>query len=530
MDDSKDDPENPSSPADVWWFWHAFIETQDGERSHLYGCACKTKKPVGFNQHRTIDLPSKSKLKIAQLTVESDQALSVLDLLEGGEIDLISLGDAAPVTPVYAEQRIMAKALGNNATAMQCYVSQAAPEIVLPAVKDIPTILNALEEELGIDFRQTFVNHIGGFDVMHCPLWPENDKPFTISVFKANTHEPENGIVIGRRDGHRRTLQVHIIASNPSGDVVVNRLITMPSGVAEHRLTTVQAIYEYKVSFFDEVGDTVYECDEKFIRTVGFNTNAVVKMFQIEDKLTQRAKGKGGDQAQRASHSSRVARATSMVTADPAPAADREAAMSKHVAAAFTSGSKDRWFPRTFDSELDVISYFNELLADTEIVAATFVDPYVNTATIERLLRLNCTGLTLTVLMSWTTTNADTADTQGEEQTRVDLMGLEAMLNRVGPHISNFRVRNIVGADGKQAFHDRYLMTRLKGGETKVYLLSNSLNAMAKNWPFCLSALTGPAKNDAANYIQGLQDGKDTLREKQPTTTFSWPTTIASLP
>ena len=205
--------------------------------------------------------------------------------------------------------------------------------------------------------------------------------------------------------------------------------------------------------------------------------------------------------------------------------------MSNHVAAAFTGGTKDRWFPRTFNSELDVISYFSELLADTEIAAATFVDPYVNGATIERLLRLDCSGLTLTVLMSWTKTNADTGNTQGEEQTRADLAGLKAMLDLAGPHMScDVRVRNIVGTDGEQAFHDRYLMTRAKDGETKVYLLSNSLNAMAKNWPFCLSALSDPAKSDAANYIQELQNGKDIARETQPRTTFAWPEEPASLP
>lgn len=531
MNNSKDDSENISSSPDVWWFWYAFIETQEGKRSHLYGCACKTEKTAGFNHRTTIDLPSKSKLKIAQLTVESDQALSVLGLLEDGEIDLNGFGDAAPAAPVYAEQRIMAKALGNNATGMRCYIGQAAPRVILPDVKDIPIILKALDEELGFDFRQKFVNHIGGFDVMDHPSWPENDKPVTITIFNANEHETHNTIVIGRRNDHQAVLHVHVIASNASGDVIVNRLITMPSGMAEHPMVTSQPVYGCKMSFFSEGGDTVYEYDEEFIRTLNFNMNVVVKTLQIEDKLAQRAKGKGTDQAQRARHASRVARTTSMITADPAPAADHRAAMLSHVEAAFPSLSKDRWFPKTFDSELGVISYFNELLADTDIIAATFIDPYVNVETIARLLRLNCTGMTLTVLMSWTTTNADTGDMQGEEQTQADLAGLEAVLNQAGPHMScDFRVRNIVGADGKQAFHDRYLMMRSKGGETKVYLLSNSLNAMAKNWPFCLSALSGPAKSDAANYIQELQDGKDIARETQPTTTFSWPEAIASLP
>lgn len=530
MDNSKNDPENISSSPDVWWFWYAFIEAQDGERSHLYGCASKTEKPAGFNRYTTIELPSKSKLKIAQLTVESDQALSVLGLLEGGEINLNSLGEDAPAAPVYAAQRIMAKALENNATGMRCYIGQAAPRVILPDVKDIPIILKALDEELGFDFRHKFVNHIGGFDVMDHPSWPENDKPFTITIFDANEHETENTVVIGRRNGHQAVLHVHVIAFNASGDVIVNRLITMPSGMAEHRIATSQPVYGCKMSFFSEGGDAVYEYDEKFIRTLNVGMNIVVKTLQINDKLTQRATGKGTDQVRRASHASHIARSTSTTTADPAPTADRRNAMLNHVEAAFLGLSKDRWFPKTFESELDVISYFNELLAEPHIIAATFIDPYVNVETIARLLRLNCTRITLTVLMSWTTTNADTGNMQGEEQTRTDLARLEEVLDHVRPYMScDFRVRNIVGTDGRQAFHDRYLMTCSEGGETKVYLLSNSLNAMAKNWPFCLSALSGPAKSDAANYIQELQDGTIT-QEMQPTTTFAWPKAIASLP
>lgn len=530
MDNSKNDPENISSSPDVWWFWYAFIEAQDGERSHLYGCACKTEKPAGFNRHTTIDLPSKSKLKIAQLTVESDQALSVLGLLEDGEINLNSLGDAAPPAPVYAAQRIVANALGNNATGIRCYIGHAAPEVLLPDMKAIPIILKTLDEELGFDFRKKFVHHIGGFDVMDHPSWPENDKPVTITIFDANNYETENTIVIGRRNGHQDVLYVHVIASNASGDVIVNSLITLAKGVPEHRMATPQPVYGCKMSFFSGNGDVIYEYDEKFIKTFNFGINMVVKKLQINDKLTQRATGKGTDQMRRASHASHIARSTSMTTADPDPTADCRAAMLNHVEAAFPSLSKDRWFPKTFASELDVISYFNELLADPHITAATFIDPYVNVETIARLLRLNCTRITLTVLMSWTTTNADTGKMQDEDQTRADLAKLKKVLDHVRPYMScDFHVRNIVGTDGKQAFHDRYLMTRSEGDETKVYLLSNSLNAMAKNWPFCLSALSGPAKSDAANYIQELQDGK-IVQETQPTTTFIWPEATTTLP
>ncbi|WP_168854889.1 VPA1262 family N-terminal domain-containing protein [Novosphingobium sp. ERN07] len=517
--------------ADVWWIWLAFIKHANGTASHLYGCASKTRKPVRFPSSRPIPLPSSAQLEIVQYTVTEAQALPVLALLDHGQIDLSSLKNDAPKAKVLAKRAIMANALGNNATRMWSYIGATAAVDVLPELNDIPALLEALNSELGLDFRDQFANHIGGFDIFDRPPWREEEDPFTVTIFNANAHEPDHTILIGRRDGHKSPLRFHLIATNANSDVIVNRLITMDAGVAEHRMTTPEPVYGCKASFFGVDGETLYEYDQTFIRTVNFGLNAVVKTVQIDDGLTQRARGKGADKARNASHAPRLARTTSTVTADPAPVAERRFSILNHMAAAFADNSKDRWFSRTFDSELGVIAYFNELLGDPAVEAATFVDPFVNDGTIGRLLRLDRIGLPLTVLMSWGKTDPDTGLEQTEEMTQANLEVLENVLERAGPLVGpRLSLRNIVMENGKQAFHDRYLMTQSKAGTSEIYLLSNSLNAMAKNWPFCLSLLSGRASSDAAKYIQELLDGKDATREKPFRTTFAWPDRDAATP
>ena len=74
-----------------------------------------------------------------------------------------------------------------------------------------------------------------------------------------------------------------------------------------------------------------------------------------------------------------------------------------------------------------------------------------------------------------------------------------------------------------QAFHDRYLLLYPRDDAAQVYLLSNSVNAMAANWPFCLSMLDDDVRQQAQAYIEGLCRGVDITGSTRPTITFRWP-------
>ena len=190
--------------------------------------------------------------------------------------------------------------------------------------------------------------------------------------------------------------------------------------------------------------------------------------------------------------------------------------------------SDDRWFPRTFGSQLDVIAHLNRLLDASETREAILIDPFFGEEAIERLaLRLTQTNLHLTVVASWGATDPDTGAQvpgdvgarQAEAQRR-----LGRIFARIGSQFApRFRFLNLVTGSGSRAFHDRYLLLRPHTGPFRVFLLSNSVNNMAADWPFCISHLSGQARLEAERYIEGLGRGHDVTGSTNPSITFQWP-------
>ncbi|BCA58143.1 VPA1262 family N-terminal domain-containing protein [Sphingomonas sp. HMP6] len=525
VDSQADFANDPSPKAQLaWWFWFAYLGRQDGDTAHVYGCAAETDKAAGFHSSRTVKLPSTARLEIRQYVVTADAAREVLDLLEQGVIDLSALDEEAPGTGVLAARAILARGFGNDATRMRAYTGDARPGEIFPDPQEIAAVLRELHEELNLDFRKSFINHIGGFDVIDAPIAFDNENRFVVAALSANANEGTDAVLIARRGSTDCALSAHIIVSDASNDVMLNRLVPLPIGVAELNLPVPRSIYGLKVSIFDTDGDVLHEVDQQYFRSIHSVMNVVTSTVQIDDKLTQRAKGKGRAKAAQASGAARVTRQQSIFAADHAPVADRLTAMSTYLAAMLDGHSRDRWFARTFDDELDVIAHFNWLLGDPDIEAAFIVDPFINGESVMRLLRLNCTGLTLSVVMSWSGTDADTGDPLDEKQSRARLDQLRQTLDQAGPFMGPaVTVLNVTDQQGKQAFHDRYFMTRSRTGDVAVYLLSNSLNGLAKNWPFCMSELTGAAKSKVARYITGLNNGRDIADDEPLRTTFAWP-------
>ena len=129
--------------------------------------------------------------------------------------------------------------------------------------------------------------------------------------------------------------------------------------------------------------------------------------------------------------------------------------------------------------------------------------------------------MAVTVVTSWTATNPDTGQRLVDRASAVTQ--LDAVLRNasqfLNPHLSVINLAN----DMSQAFHDRYLLLYPRQGDPQVFLLSNSVNAMAANWPFCMSLLADDVRQQAQAYIEGLCRGVDITGSTNPTITFRWP-------
>lgn len=213
---------------------------------------------------------------------------------------------------------------------------------------------------------------------------------------------------------------------------------------------------------------------------------------------------------------------TSFGRTDLGTARDFADKIQTRITGAFSEGGSDRWFPSGIEGELGVIARVNALLDGHRVREAVLVDPWFGTDALRRVVfRLANSSLPLTLLTSWTETDPDTGEKlppSAPGATR-----LQEALSRLKPHLSPYlRVLNLT-ASAKQGFHDRYLMLRLEGAPTEVYLLSNSLNKAAGKWPFSMSRFTDEVARDAERYIDGLCEGRDLPRDRPLTVTQLWP-------
>jgi hypothetical protein len=194
--------------------------------------------------------------------------------------------------------------------------------------------------------------------------------------------------------------------------------------------------------------------------------------------------------------------------------------MSQTVASHLPKPSEDRWFARGIEGEVGAIAHLNGLLHGGRIRRAVLVDPWFGKDALRRLvLRIGSQDIDLTIVTSWTSTDPDTGIELDRSKPTEEL---EAALRTLRPFL-NPRLTVINLADGtRQAFHDRYLLLYAHEGTSLVYLLSNSLNKAAGDWPFCMSLLAADVGREVRSYIEGLCDGRDVARDKSLTVSLRW--------
>jgi len=184
------------------------------------------------------------------------------------------------------------------------------------------------------------------------------------------------------------------------------------------------------------------------------------------------------------------------------------------------------WFPRGIEGEIGAIAHLNHLIDAGQITEAVLVDPWFGADALHQfVLRLSSQNVGLTILTSWTNIDPDTNEElpPGESPTAK----LEAALGKLQPFLTpRLTMLNLV--DGKErAFHDRYLLLYPHEHPAKAFLLSNSINKVAGNWPFAMSLLASDVSRQVQRYIEALADGRDIARNKSLTVNFTWPSNAA---
>lgn len=516
-----------TTPAPSWWVWIAWLEREKGG-GFIYGCAARTFRPSGWGDSYSVEIPGTGRLHLSQHLVTEDIFGSFRSALDTGMfVPAPLLEPAVPPSKVFAKRVVLQDCLGHTAVCASLYYT--LPDVLTligDAESALERVLSTLQDELNLPFKDSYATRLGNFEIFDLHAWLDGPTPFLIESKRdpARQRTGPQTMEVSRTPAFARAHHLAHLVGRANDDVVIDRLITLPAGDLRVPVPIPEQLDQFDFRLFDASGDTILHSQHSnFLNRIGFILSPVGGQLHLEDDLSTRAKQKGEALAAQASVVVSTSPQRSLIGA-PAKGSWRKFAedMKGMIIALLPKSSEDKWFARGIEGEVGAIAHLNHLMSGGDIRAAVLVDPWFGADTVNRFaLRLSSQNIPLTVITSWTTIDPDTNEALTSENDPT--AKLAAALSRIRPFL-NPRLTLINLVDGKdQAFHDRYLLIYPHEGLAKVFLLSNSFNKMAGNWPFSMSLFAPDVGREVQRYIEGLCGGQDMARGRTLSVSFRWP-------
>ena len=409
---------------------------------------------------------------------------------------------------------------GLGQTAVRVTAHYTLPDLSVLTGNDdsrLPLLLDYLEQELGLPFNTTHAMRLGNFERFNLHPWLDRPQPFLVEAVSPDIDGGASTYQICRTCRFAEAEHRAHIVGRVNGDVILDRLFILSQGDLRCTFEAAERLDEIELRLFDVNGDLLHSEKNAFMNRIGFVLAPVHRQVSIEDDLSVRA-----GQARRAASVVRSHSSMRSLIGGPKPGSWRKFAedVAHTVALRAPAPSEDRWFPRGIEGELGAIAHLNGLLDGASARRAVLVDPWFGTEALHQLaMRLASVDIEITILTSWLDKDPDTGERLDDASLTDMLAGaLEKVKIYLNPRLS---LINLV--DGSErAFHDRYLLLYPYEGLSKVFLLSNSLNAAGRNWPFAMSLMAADAAREARLYIEGLNAGTDIARNRQLQANFRW--------
>lgn len=517
-----------------WWVCTLWIEAPQKPEEFVYGIAAPCRRPVQGDRAKVLIVSQPWSLVQHEAVLTQDQLQTAVASASQNVInfDASILGDARRIA-ISDTRSFMGQRLGHSAASITSFATCVTPPTLADDIGNWTRVLRALEAEFGVAFTKDQADRIGCFEVATLQSWLEGDTPVLIEAIRPDTETRDNA---GVRKLHIcRTAEfaqarhhAHLVCFSDERRLI-DRLVVLDPG--QQRSPPIEAphpVDRIEMSVFSAAGDLLHRDAASFIDGFQFTMGIQGRKVQLNDELSRRANAqKKKDDRSRGEITSVTHERFGSTYAPVNESAERHhLRMRELTRQCFPFTSRDKWFRRTLDDELGVIAHFDKLLNGGAVSAAVLVDPFFGADALARLvLRLSSRDVNVTVVTSWTSTDPDTGRRLAGSASAVSQ--LDALLRNTS-QIVNPKMQVINLADGtSQAFHDRYLLLYPREGAPQVYLLSNSVNAMAANWPFCMSLLADDVRQQAQAYIEGLCRGVDVTSAATGaatlTITFKWP-------
>lgn len=513
--------------AHSWWVWICWLERGEAA-GFVYGCAARCFRPPEWNDRSELDIPGAGRLVVCQRTLTEGTFRVFHDDLNAGSVKSEALlGQKAPEAKIAETRHLIQEGLGHTAARVTAYYTIPDIQCLIGDTEGaLEGVLSALQVQLNFPFKSSYAARLGNFEIFDLNAWLDRPQPFLIDAVRGPGHERtgQETLEICRTPEFARERHVAHIVGHVSGDVVLDRLITLEPGQLRGPVVSPEWVDQLEFRLFSDTGDTLLHFEHStFMTRIGLVLSPMGRQVTIEDNVSQRAAQQDGALGAQASTVRAHSSQRSDIGAPPKGSWRKFAEEMTHaVAAHLPAPSEDRWFPRGVEGEVGAIAHLNHLLYGGRIHRAVLVDPWFGSDALRRFaLRLESQDIQLTIITSWIDIDPDTG--LRLDQAANQTAKLEETLRRIQPYL-NPRLALINLADGnRQAFHDRYLLIYPHEGLSKVFILSNSINNAAGDWPLSMSLLAPDVGREVRRYIEGLCDGMDIARAKPLTITFKWP-------
>jgi hypothetical protein len=518
------------------WVWAAWLQAAATEPVFIYGCCAPSQRAVKSYPEEAVAIGSAtgaahSVLTIRHAVIDAREADNMLLNMARGATDLSSIfGPSAPLITPKLVRRTLEDVLGHHGAAVDAYMTLPNLGELCRTPDALKAILSTLKARLGLPFTNAYASHLGNFEQFHLADWLEQQKPFTVEApnpKKAGEPEPIHALAVTRTKAFARASHILHVECFSGCDTILDRIIVLPEKEELSPLIVAPGdIDGFAVRLFTADGKTLLHKETMhFFREINLVTSMAGRTITLDDKLTVQAHGANEKLGKKAATVQAQSSSRSIINMNGDDSRWRAHAdrLQQFIAEHFAPQSADRWFVRSVASQLDVIEYINTLLHGGKTKAAILVDPFFGADALLRLaMRLSSTDIELTIITSLQDRAPDSGDFIPKGGTPQAV--LESFLRQFHALINpKIKVMNLARPNGDQVFHDRYLLLYGHDQTARIYMLSNSINKMAGNYPFCMTVLAEDITRGVQDYIEALSQGQDISFSTQPIVTFAWP-------
>ncbi|NDV28116.1 VPA1262 family N-terminal domain-containing protein [Desulfovibrio sp. JC010] len=512
-------------------FWYCWIyRTESTPVEFIYGYAAQSNIPATESQSMVTKVSDDILECYFPLSQElGDEFFSAFD---DGVINFEILDDCLGKEHCKFMQSSIQPALGSSTAKVDSYYTMNVTGHDF-LKNEIQSIFRHFQSSLPFAEPQKFMHRLGAFDIIHMPIYAEDDiPPFRFRLSGLNTKDflatARNEYKILRRQDYAQSNHIAHVQLFSGETITSDSMMFLPAGTEV--FGPVEVLNEFdrtKLWIFNAKGELVYSDDLYWLNTIVLSSSLSGAKVAIKDKLTKSVEGTGDKHRQK-----KITNVQASSKADNSEIGfhankdfnNYRRAMLDRGKVLFESPSCDRWFPKGPLGACDSILYIKSLL-ERGIEQAWVVDPFFDKKALEAIVpRISKRGLTLTIITNIHNVDPENGELIGEDSPSL-VNDLEKFAVKIKPFIHcHLKIINLLKSQNspRQAFHDRYLCLKSNAGEFSVFLLSNSLNSFMGEYPFCMSRVDGDVARDLQEYIITLADKIDPVSNKELYCNMEW--------